>query len=121
MSNSLRGQVMLKAGEKEYTLSFSINALVSLEDMLDESVNTVAAQLNDSTKVRMKTIRALVWAALRDNHSEVTTDGAGQIIDQAGIPATMAAIATAFTNAFPDAEAESSGSRPRKPARAGAG
>lgn len=116
MANPNRGEVVLFSGAKEYVLSFSINALCELEDLLGSSVIEIAAQLNDRSAIQMKTIRAMVWAGLRDKHSECSLTDAGTIITQAGVPETLAAIGSAFSAAFPDApaEAKGSGSRPRK-------
>ena len=122
MANPHKGQVALNVDGREYTLSFSINALCELEDALGESVNAIAAQMGDGSKVRLKTIRTLVWAALRDHHPETSVEDAGEIIGAAGVPATMEAIGEAFAKAFPDVqEGKANGSRPRKAAAGGTG
>lgn len=120
MANPYRGQTKFKAGEKDYTLSFSINSLCELEDLLGESVNTVAAQISNPAAVRMKTVRALIWAALQDNHPDVTLEQAGDITSEAGLPATMAAVGAAFAGAFPETAGEAKGGADR-PQKAGGG
>lgn len=120
MANPHKGQVALNVDGKDYTLSFSINALCELEDALGESVNAIAAQMGDSSKVRLKTIRTLVWAALLDHHPGTSVEEAGNIISAAGVPAAMEAIGGAFAKAFPDPkEGKANGSRPRKAGGAG--
>lgn len=116
MANPHRGEVAFKAGDAEYKLSFSINALCELEDALGEGVNAVAAQLSDPASVRIKTVRAVLWAGLLDNHSGLSLDDAGRIMSDAGVPATMQAIGRAFAAAFPEpkGEAKANGSRPPK-------
>lgn len=63
----------------------------------------------------MTTVRALIWAALRDYHEEVDLKEAGAIASEAGMPAVMEAIGRAFQLAFPEA---ADNANPRKaPAR----
>src|SRR5690606_20676187 len=113
MANPYRGSVALQVGDQAYTLSFSVNALCELEDLLEMSVAKVGAIMNDPEGVRMTTVRALVWGALRDHHSEIDLKGAGDIASTAGIPACMEAIGKAFRLAFPREEAKGT-VRPRK-------
>lgn len=116
MANPNRGQVALTVGELELKLSFSVNALCELEDLLGQPVAKIAAGLKDPENVRLATVRALVWAALRDHHDEVTLKGAGTIASDAGVPAVMAAVGKAFSLAFPEAKENA---RPPKAAKAG--
>jgi len=115
MANPHRGAVALQAGKSAFTLSFSVNALCELEDALGLPVAKIAAGMNDPENVRLKTVRALVWAALRDHHEEISLKEAGEIINDAGIPACMEKIGQAFQLAFPDQpEAQEEGARPQK-------
>lgn len=112
MANPHRGSVSLQAGDRAYTLSFSINALCELEDAFDAPVAKIAADMDKAENVRIKSVRLLVWAGLRDHHEEVDLKGAGLIATEAGIPACMAAIGQAFKLAFPDREGKKT---PRPP------
>lgn len=114
MSNPHRGEVALPVGDREYKLSFSINAICELEDALNMPVAKIADGLNDAGNVRMSMVRTVVWAALRDHHDDVTIKDAGQIATDAGIPAVMEAIGQAFTLAFPEAQGKAN---PRKAAK----
>ncbi|WP_173931391.1 GTA-gp10 family protein [Chelativorans sp. Marseille-P2723] len=113
MANPHRGSVALQVGGRAYTLSFSVNALCELEDALGQPVAQIANALNDPDTARLSTVRALVWAGLRDHHDEVGVKEAGDIITDAGIPACMEAIGKAFKAAFPEQEAKEN-ARPRK-------
>lgn len=104
MANPHRGEVALHVGDKTYTLSLSVNAICELEELLGEPVTKIAASLRDPEGVRLTTVRALVWAALRDHHEGVTMKDAGSIATEAGVPAVMAAIGECFNRAFPSAE-----------------
>lgn len=112
----------LLAGDTTYTLSLSTNALCELEDLFDKSVSEIA-EMFGAESVSMKTVRAVVWACLQDNHPDVDLRKAGLIITEAGMMPSMEAVGKAFKSAFPtsDSEAtEKTGSHPRK-AKAGAG
>jgi len=113
MANPHRGSVALQVGDRAYTLSFSVNALCELEDLLGQPVAQIALSLNDPGNVRMSTVRALVWAALRDHHDETALKEAGQIATEAGVPACMEAIGKAFKLAFPEAEGKEVGRPPK--------
>lgn len=104
MANPNRGVVEIDIEERSYKLSFSVNALCELEDKLDRPVPEIAASLEDPARVRMSTVRALVWAGLRDHHEDTTIEQAGDLVTAAGIPAVMEAIGRAFALAFPEAK-----------------
>lgn len=110
MANPHRGQVALKAGDATYTLCLSANAICELEDHTGRSISEIATSLNGNN-VGMKTVRALVWAALQDHHPDVDLKEAGRIITDAGMAETMEAVGNAFSLAFPEGDG---GSRPPK-------
>jgi hypothetical protein len=117
MANPSRGSVAFQVGEKAYTLSFSINALCELEAEMDQPVAKIAKSLEDPENVRMATVRALVWAALRDSHKEIDMKGAGDILEQAGMQECMDAIGKAFTLAFPEAKADANPPKAKRSTR----
>lgn len=102
MANPHRGQVSLKAGDTTYTLSFSINAMCELEDLMNEPIAKIASGLNKASELRISTVRALAWAALRDHHADIDIKRAGEIVTEIGVPDAMAAIGKAFAAAFPE-------------------
>jgi hypothetical protein len=96
----MRGTVILKAGEDTHELRFTTNALCWLEEVTGKPVAEAMQSLGGAS-VRMTDLRLLVCAAagFKDPAS------AGDLIDAAGITATMEALARAVEAAFPDAEA----------------
>lgn len=112
MANPHRGEVALRIGDADYTLRFSVNALCALEDALDKSAGEIVASLGDGSKVRLKTIRALVWAALLDRHPDMTMQAAGNIVSDGGTAFVMGKITEAMQAAFPAPEAKSDEARP---------
>lgn len=119
MANPYRGEVTLSAADDTFTLSYSVNAICELEEFFDgKPIGEIAESLGDGSSVKMSTIRALVWAGLRDHHPDVDLTAAGVIASKAGIPACMDAIGKAFERTFPPAEAGKAKPRPRN-AKAG--
>lgn len=118
MANPHRGQVALKAGDREFTLSFSINATCELEDHYNLPFAQVVGKLNKtSDEIRLGDVRAFVWAALRESHPEVTMKEAGAIAQEAGLPTVIAKISECISLAFP-AEGEQKKADPKKAAKA---
>ena len=117
MANPHRGSVALQAGDHAYTLSYSVNAICELEDHLGMPVAKIVNLMKDEENIRMATVRALIWGALRDHHEDIGLKGAGEIATTAGISACMEKVGKAFELAFPS---EAKGKpRPPRAARAG--
>lgn len=95
MPNPHRGEVSLKAGEKTYTLAFTINSVCELENHLDKSLSDIVAGMG-----RVSVVRAVLWAGLRHHHG-VSIEEAGDIMHEAGAAATSEAINEAMMLAFP--------------------
>lgn len=117
MANPHRGEVSFEAEGTEYTLQYSNNALVELEDRLDRGIVDISSELlswaKDPKRIRLGTIRAVLWAGLREHHPEVDLRAAGEIITKAGgVLEITGLIGEAFSRAFPAPEKK--GSRPRK-------
>lgn len=117
MANKHRGEVALG----DYTVSFSVNALADLEDLLGKPIPQIAAAMNETDNISMVNVRALLWAGLQDNH-EVDLKTAGRIASDVGISVAMEAVGKAFALAFPDpadvAEAASGAGKKKAPADA---
>lgn len=118
MANPHRGEVALTVGDREYKLSFSVNALCELEDALALPVAKIVNLLNDPENIRLSTVRTIIWASMRDHHEDVSVKDAGTIATEAGIPAVMEKIGAAMQLAFPDAPEAKGKANPPK-AKAG--
>lgn len=111
MANPHRGTVSLQAGDRTYTLSFSVNALCELEDRTGRTIQELANALNATEGVSIKMVRDLVWGALRDHHGDTDIAAVGEIMDAAGLQNVVEAVGKALKLAFPDAKG---GPNPRK-------
>ena len=107
MANLHRGEVELKAGEKVYTLVFTINSVCDLESALNKGVNEIVADM-----ARISTIRAVLWAGLQERHP-MDIKAAGAIMHEAGAATTAEAVNRAMSLAFPPAGAKGGGENPR--------
>jgi hypothetical protein len=129
MVNPIRGEVSLPAGDETFTLRFSANALVDLEDALGMGIVAIGAEMtswaSQPARIRFKTIRAVVWAGLQEHHPERLEGGAANpdgvdlrragdiIVAAGGIEPVTSKISEAFARAFPAPETK--GARPPKP------
>lgn len=100
--NKFKGEVALPAGDKTYMVRFTANALCEMEEALGMGINQIATQLADVANMRIKTVRAMLWAGLRDAHRETTLQAAGEILDEASLTTAMETISKAFALAFED-------------------
>src|SRR5262245_27836205 len=117
MANPHKGEVSFSANGKTYTLRFSTDAICTAEEALDMGILAIADEMQSWRKspdrIRMKIIRALFWAGLRDNHPDIELVHAGDLMIAAGgMLKVSELIAEAFSRAFPSAETK--GARPPK-------
>jgi hypothetical protein len=118
VANPFRGELGFEADGQAYTLAFTINALVALEDETELTAETIGPALSQGATGRLRMLRTVFWAALLEHHPEVTQVEAGRIITSVGPQAAMQLVAAALQRAFPPAEEAKAGSRPRKGRRA---
>lgn len=122
MANPLKGEVSFPVGEETFTLAYTINALIVLEERLDMSVVEIGKRLNEEG--RLGFLRALFWAGLIERQPSMTEVGAGTLLQAYGPQEARAKILDAFIAAFPKAAAEGVAegeAGPQKAARRGTG
>jgi hypothetical protein len=105
MANPQKGDVEFTVAKKVYTLKFSINAMVELEDKLGGSIVDIANTMSDPAKMGVKMMRTVFWAGLRDHHEAMTETDAGRIMEEIGLVEASQMVAKAFALAFPEAQA----------------
>lgn len=108
MANPHRGEVSISARDTTYLICFTINAMCELEALTGRSIVEIAMELETVQKspatLRMSTLRAVTWAALRQHHPEITEQEAGEVLAEAGFPVVMKAVLAAIHAAFPAAQ-----------------
>ena len=113
MANKHRGEVELEVDGQTWTLRYSANALCELEDALNLGVAEIVETLQNPKGVRIKTLRALLWAGLRDRHPEMTLAMAGDLLTATGVPTAFEHVGQAIGRAFPQAKEARGDERPR--------
>lgn len=108
----MQGNVRFQVGDASYTLAFTTNALCDLETDLDMGVMHIAGLLGDPERMRLRTVRAVFWAGLREHHPKLSQQEAGHLIDTLGHTRLLELITSAFLAAFPEA---AGGDRPLPP------
>lgn len=120
MSNKQRGEVSLKAGDESYILRYSIDAICVMEGELGKGFAAIAGELSNPDKISITLARAVLWAGLKEHHSDITLKEAGELIPAAGgLTSIMFVISEALTHAFPDNEKKTNAARPQKEAGTG--
>lgn len=102
MANSHRGEVSFECEGQNYILSFTTNALCELEDALNLGIAEISEILSDPKRLRMKYVRAVIWAGLTDKHPQITIKEAGLIVGVIGLQKAIDLMSRGFSLAFPD-------------------
>ena len=102
MANKVRGQIPADFDGGKINLLLSTNAICELEDAAEKPITALLDELNDPSRLRMKTVRLLFWAMMLDEKPDATIADAGRLID--GVRGDHDRIMTqAILAAFPDA------------------
>ncbi len=120
MANPIRGEVDFPVGSKTYKLRLSINELVEVEDLTGLGIVQLAAAFNAVQTLRVGTVRAVLWGALRAYHPDIDLLGAGDIIAEARLDPTIQHVAEALQAAFPKPTEDKKPPSPKR-VRAGTG
>lgn len=99
MGNPLRGEAVLKADGKDWTLVFDVNVFCALEDDTGLSTNEILGQVQGNPSFRM--LRSIVCAGLQPRHPGTTKLEAGEVISGAGAEETGEALRRAIEQAMP--------------------
>lgn len=112
MTNPMRGEASFELEGERYTLTFSFNELVALEDEMGVKVEDLAATLSE----KARTIRTVFRICLEAKHGAMTDQEAGNLISAIGPAAAAEVVGKALAAAFPQEATPD----PRKPASASA-
>lgn len=111
MANRQKGEMSFDADGKTYVLCFSSNALCELEDAIGVGVVRLGELLSNVETLKLKDVRAVLWAGLTDHQKGIDVKSVGRIIDTIGIARAVEIISSGMSLAFPSEEADS----PREP------
>ena len=113
LANPIRGQVGFEADGESFLLSYSVNALVTLENELGMKVAEIGATLF-SDGAALGSVRTVFWAGLLDHQPQVTETAAGLMMSALGLDKAGELVGRAFIGAFPAPEAGKTKADPRK-------
>lgn len=119
LANPIRGQVAVPGGD--LILSYSANALVTLEQELDAKVEEIG-ELLLGPGAGLKDLRTIFWCGLLDHQPDTTVVDAGLLMTEVGFDRVGELVGRAYIGAFPQPKAGGGApvADPRK-AAAGAG
>lgn len=108
----LDGIVTFEADGRTWTLLYSVNAWVRLEQAVadDAELKRLIGAL-PGEKASLPTYRAAFWAGLRDHHPHLTQDDAGNLMQHVGPATAGVLLRLAMEAASPEPD---DGARPRK-------
>lgn len=119
MTDHLSGDKAFKVDGVPYTLNYSIDRIIEVEDALDDLIMSILIRLG-AGKMRMRELRTLFWFGLKEHHAaEFAHDAASAVEREAGLrkagqlipridDGEMVAplIAEAYRRAFPKANSK---------------
>jgi hypothetical protein len=117
MANKYRAEAEMQVGGQTYWLRFGTNEVAEVENVLDLG-NFVSMFPRGVIRLGFRQLRAVLWAALRLHHPEVSLADVGNMIDTlgdgdsaAGFAAGNAVAVDLLKCCFPPDEPESEGGK----------
>jgi len=99
--NLLKGEVSLKAGDKEYKLKFTTDALCELEERLDMAISEIIPLIGRNI-LRIKQIQVMLYCACMCHHEEVDLSAASAIVNEVGYTEAGIIVVKAMAASLPD-------------------
>ncbi|MEC5422128.1 hypothetical protein QGM71_01300 [Virgibacillus sp. C22-A2] len=87
----------------DYYLKYTTNRMVDFEDISGVGFMEAFGDLEDG-KLSFKVIRALIWSGLKHQNEDLTSEEAGDILDEVGLPKVLEKLPDAMSAIFPDDE-----------------
>lgn len=104
MSNPHRGEVSFDDHGKSLVISYSTNAMCTLEEVFEMSTPEIGELLSNTKSFRMTHLRQMFWVGLLDHHPQMTLDEAGLILSRQAPGETISLVTRAYELAFPPQE-----------------
>jgi hypothetical protein len=95
--------VPVKVGDRTFNLRYNFDSLTTIEDQLGKPFLEVFVSL---TKLSFTAVKVVFWAGLKQNHSDITLDEVGAILNECeDLPAMIKALTDAVGNFMSKAKA----------------
>ncbi|MDP3379759.1 MAG: hypothetical protein Q8S53_15445 [Brevundimonas sp.] len=108
---TLKGEVTINTAEDSYTLVYSVNAIIALEEKTGLPITRIGEFLGGDA-FSFANARTFFWAGLIEHHDLSETE-AGSLMSEVGIEEAMTRAADALKASLPQ-EAAKGNARPRK-------
>jgi hypothetical protein len=105
MSNPYRGEASFEVEGKTHRVHYTWNAAVAYEEATGRLLSDALLDLA-SGKLSARSLRAMLWAGLREAGEDVTQKDAGLLIDRLGRREARRIMGVALRFFFPELEAE---------------
>lgn len=92
--------IRFKLGDKEFELKLNMNTFCELEEIYGD----LNAAFDDLQKMKLKAVRALVWAAVRTVDESVTLKEVGERLELNDLERLGVAINEALSRSMPEPE-----------------
>lgn len=112
MANPNRGQFEFGAGGKRYTLRYSIDALCALEERFDKNIANLALEISDFDKIRLATVRAVLWAGLTEHQPDMSEQDCNAIFEDLGLMPVAELVLRGVEASFPKRGGEAAPANP---------
>jgi len=83
MANPHRGEAEFEVGGTTYRVKFNWNAAAEYEHQSGRVLSDALADVVE-TRLSATSLRAMLWAGLREHHRDVTLEAAGRLLDALG-------------------------------------
>ena len=94
--------IKFKIGDEEYELKFNMNTFCELEEVYGD----LNKAFEDLQNMKVKAIRALIYAAVKTEDDTVTLKGIGEKLELKDLEALGTGINKALETSMPEAEGE---------------
>ena len=100
-ANELKNKgIQFKLGDKEYEIKLNMNTFCELEEVYGD-LNTA---FDDLQKMKLKAVRALIYAAIKVENEAITIKAVGEQLGLSDLERLGTAINEALSKAMPEAE-----------------
>lgn len=100
MANKHRGEYSFEADGTRWTLCFSADAIVNLEEEFDRPVGKIAALISDPETMRMKEVRRIFIVGMRDRNPDMDDEKARAVFRAMRPVDAVRVVSEAFSRAF---------------------
>ncbi len=105
MTNQLKGQTKIELGRKSYECRLSIDALIQIEEALDQGILEITQDISDA-KIRLGQMATILLYALQGAGNKIDEGEVKELIQATGIVPTCTQVAELLVATLSDPESE---------------